>query len=173
MQADKLSDEAKQMQCATHPDVETGLTCNKCGKPICPQCMVQTPVGARCVQCARLRKLPTFQLSPAVLARSILAGLGTALISGIIWYLISHFVFYVSFFNIFLAAAVGYGIGQVISLSVNRKRGLSLKIIASTSVLIAYLIGNHVAIPFHIILYFNLLNIIAIAVGIYLAIFRL
>jgi hypothetical protein len=161
------------MQCANHPDVETGLTCNKCGKPICPACMVQTPVGARCVQCAKLKKLPTFQLSPAVLARSILAGLGTALVSGIIWYLISHFIFYIPFLNILLAAAVGYGIGQVISLSVNRKRGLPLKVIASISVFIAYLIGNHIGIPFHIILYFNLLNIVAIAVGVYLAIFRL
>ena len=161
------------MQCANHPDVETGLTCNKCGKPICPKCMVQTPVGARCGQCAKLKKLPTFQLSRADFVKSILAGLGTALIGGIIWYLVSHFVFQGLILNILLAAAVGYGIGQVVSLSVNRKRGLSLKVIASISVFIAYVIGNHVAMPLHFILYFNLMNLIVIAVGVYMSTFRL
>lgn len=161
------------MQCANHPDIETGLTCSKCGKPICPKCMVQTPVGARCVQCAKLKKLPTFQLSPANIVKSILAGLGAALVSGIIWYLISHFVIYGLFLNILLAAAVGYGIGQVVSLSVNRKRGLPLKVIASISVFVAYVISNHIAIPFHFILYFNLMNLIAIAIGVCMAIFQL
>jgi hypothetical protein len=135
--------------------------------------MVQTPVGARCVQCAKLKKLPTFQLSPANIVKSILAGLGAALVSGIIWYLISHFVIYGLFLNILLAAAVGYGIGQVVSLSVNRKRGLPLKVIASISVFVAYVISNHIAIPFHFILYFNLMNLIAIAIGVCMAIFQL
>src|SRR3989304_4969303 len=33
------------MQCATHPGVETELRCATCGKPICPDCLVGTPVG--------------------------------------------------------------------------------------------------------------------------------
>ena len=161
------------MQCANHPDVETGLTCSKCGKPICPKCMIQTPVGARCSQCAKLKKLPTFQLSHANLAKATMAGLGAALVSGIIWYLISHFVFHGLLSNILLAAALGYGTGQIVSLSANRKRGLPLKIVASISVLIAYIMGNYVAIPFHFILNFNLMNLIAIAIGIYMAVFQL
>ena len=135
--------------------------------------MVQTPVGARCAQCAKLKKLPTFQLSRADLAKSILAGLGAALVCGIIWYLISQFVFHGLLLNILLAAAAGYGTGQMVSLSANRKRGLPLKVIAAISVLIAYVIANHIAIPFHFILYFNLMNLIAIAIGVYMAVFRL
>jgi hypothetical protein len=135
--------------------------------------MVQTPVGARCSQCAKLKKLPTFQLSGTNLMMAILAGLGAALAGGIIWYVISHFVFHGLLSNIILAGALGYGTGQLVSLSANRKRGLPLKIIASVAVLVAYTIGNHIAIPFHFTLNFNLLNLIAIGIGMYMAIFQL
>lgn len=41
------------MYCANHPDVETTLRCNKCGKPICARCAVRTPTGYRCKECVR------------------------------------------------------------------------------------------------------------------------
>jgi len=63
----------RKMKCATHPQVETNLRCGKCGKLICPKCMIQTPVGARCLDCARLYKLPTYQVSTKYYLRAILA----------------------------------------------------------------------------------------------------
>jgi hypothetical protein len=39
--------------CANHPNVETSLRCNKCGKPICARCAVRMPVGYRCKECVR------------------------------------------------------------------------------------------------------------------------
>jgi MFS family permease len=39
--------------CAVHPDRETGLRCNKCGRYMCVQCAVSTPVGYRCRECVR------------------------------------------------------------------------------------------------------------------------
>jgi len=39
--------------CANHPNVETSLRCNKCGKPICAKCAVRMPVGYRCKECVR------------------------------------------------------------------------------------------------------------------------
>jgi len=161
------------MRCATHPDVETGLTCSKCGKPICPRCMVQTPVGARCAECAKLSKLPTFELSRIDYAKAIAISLGAAVVSGILWYLIRWFTPFMVFFNLLVSAGVGYGIGEVVSRSVNRKRSLLLKIMASVSVLIAFVIGNQVMLPVHFIVSFNLFNIVAIAIGVYLAISQL
>jgi len=38
--------------CYRHPDRETGLHCSTCGRPICPDCTTQTPVGIRCPECA-------------------------------------------------------------------------------------------------------------------------
>ncbi|MDA0256830.1 MAG: rhomboid family intramembrane serine protease, partial [Chloroflexi bacterium] len=34
--------------CERHPETETELRCQRCDTPICPRCMVQTPVGFRC-----------------------------------------------------------------------------------------------------------------------------
>ncbi|MBK5231801.1 MAG: rhomboid family intramembrane serine protease [Thermoleophilia bacterium] len=39
--------------CYRHPQVETGVSCSSCGRPICPDCMTQTPVGFRCPECSR------------------------------------------------------------------------------------------------------------------------
>ncbi|MGK2932042.1 MAG: rhomboid family intramembrane serine protease [Solirubrobacterales bacterium] len=41
--------------CYRHPSVETGVSCSSCGRPICPDCMTQTPVGFRCPECSRER----------------------------------------------------------------------------------------------------------------------
>jgi len=161
------------MQCATHPKVETNLTCGKCGKPICPRCMVQTDVGVRCVQCSGLNKLPTFKLTGTDYVKAIFVGLGVAMAAGALWYVIRLFTPYMVLFNLLIAAGVGYGIGELTSLSINRKRGLSLKIIAGIYVVTAFAIGNQVLFPFQFILSFNFFNLLAIGIGIYLAISRL
>lgn len=41
--------------CYRHPDRETGVTCSRCERPICPDCMTPTPVGMRCPECSRER----------------------------------------------------------------------------------------------------------------------
>jgi membrane associated rhomboid family serine protease len=41
--------------CYRHPGRETRVSCSACGRPICPDCMTQTPVGMRCPECARHR----------------------------------------------------------------------------------------------------------------------
>jgi membrane associated rhomboid family serine protease len=41
--------------CYLHPARETGLACSNCGRPICPECATQTPVGLRCPECAGRR----------------------------------------------------------------------------------------------------------------------
>ena len=73
------------MKCATHPEVDTNLSCGKCGKPICPKCMVQTPVGFRCRECADVRRLPTYELTPPQYLKAVGVGLGLAIVIGIIW----------------------------------------------------------------------------------------
>ena len=37
--------------CYRHSDRETGVRCARCGRPICAECMVSTPVGVRCPEC--------------------------------------------------------------------------------------------------------------------------
>ena len=37
--------------CYRHPDVATGVHCTRCGRAICPDCMVSAPVGHHCPAC--------------------------------------------------------------------------------------------------------------------------
>ena len=131
------------MQCATHPNVETELTCGRCDKPICPRCLVQTPVGARCRQCAGVRRLPTFEVSPAYAARGLAASLVAGAVVGAVWAgLLSNNLGFVGFFVFFVALGIGYAVGETVSWATNRKRGPTLQGIAVVGVVEAYLIRN-------------------------------
>ncbi len=156
------------MRCATHPGIETNLRCGKCGKPICPKCLVQTPVGARCPDCARLRKLPTYRVSIQYYLRAAGSGLGMAIVCGIAWGVVMHLVPFL-YLNLLLAPGVGYATGEVVSLSVNRKRGTGLAIVASLAVAISYLISILLRWGFG----FALLDLLALALGIFVAVMRL
>ncbi len=160
------------MRCATHPEVETSLRCSKCGKPICPRCLVQTSVGARCRDCARSYKVPTYHVSTKYYLKAIGTGLGMAIVCGVSWGVIGGLVTFFSF-NLLLAPAAGYAIGEVVSRSVNRKRSLGLAIVGSIAVVLSYLI----TLLFPGRLYFNLFNImyhlLALALGIFVAVIRL
>jgi len=159
-------------RCATHPDVETNLRCGKCGKLICPRCMVQTPVGARCRECARLYKLPTYRVSSVHYLRAAGTALGMAIVVGLVWGVIGSFLPFF-FLNLFLAAGVGYTIGEVVSRSVNKKRSPWLAVVGSLAVVIAYLVniftfGSVSLSPLLIIL-----ALVGIGIGIYMAVNRL
>jgi len=154
------------MKCATHPDVETNLRCGKCDKPICPRCMVQTPVGARCRECARLYKLPTYRVSRIYYLRAAGAAIGIAGVCGVLWGLLDGIIPFFYIFNIMLGGAVGYVCAQIIGLAVNRKRGTGLAVIASFSVLLSYLTALFVPWGLH----FSFFDIVAIGAGIFVAV---
>jgi len=160
------------MKCAYHPDVETNLSCGKCDKPICPKCMVQTPVGARCRDCAGLDKLPTFRVSTKYYLIAAGTALGMAIACGAVWGVIEWLV-PMFFLNLLLAAAAGYAIGEVTSLAVNRKRGTGLAVLGGTAVAISYaftfLFPGGLPIGIFSIIY----HIIAVGVGIFIAVTRL
>lgn len=39
--------------CYRHPERETGIACGRCGRPICPECMVSASVGFQCPECVQ------------------------------------------------------------------------------------------------------------------------
>jgi membrane associated rhomboid family serine protease len=39
--------------CYRHPERETYLSCVRCGKPACPECLREAPVGHQCVDCIK------------------------------------------------------------------------------------------------------------------------
>jgi len=162
------------MRCAYHPDVETNLRCGKCGRPICPKCLVQTPVGARCPKCARLYKLPTFSVSTKYYLRGVGTGVGIAIVCGIVWEIIIGVV--PLYLNLLLAPGIGYAVGELISLSANRKRSRGLAAVAGSCVVISYLItvlfpwGTHLGLSS---IMYLVIDLLALALGIFVAVTRL
>jgi hypothetical protein len=154
--------------CKRHSKIETNLFCGKCGDPICPKCLVQTPVGARCPSCARLSRVPTYRVSAIYYLRAAGAGLGIALACGIAWGFLQT-VLFSGFFSLLISAAVGFAIGEVISLSVNRKSGTGLAIIGALAVVVSYIIGNLTFWGWH----FQLFDLLSVAVGVFVSVARL
>jgi hypothetical protein len=165
-------------RCAAHPDVETNLRCGKCDKPICPKCLVETPVGARCRECARLYKLPTYRVSGQYYLRAAGTALGVAIIIGVIWGFVH---FYLGGFGPIVGVIVGYGIGfaiaEVTGLAINRKRGPWLAVIGALAVVICFGTATLVDFfrfgSFYLSGYQNILTLVAIGFGIYIAVNRL
>lgn len=125
-------------RCALHADVETGLACGKCGKYICPRCMIQTPVGSRCRECARVSKHPTFDVPTPYYLRSAVAGGVTGVVGGVIWGLLLGLG--IPFLPWLAAIAVGYVVGEAISAASNRKRGTGLAVVAAGGVSLAIIV---------------------------------
>ncbi|WP_026421815.1 rhomboid family intramembrane serine protease [Actinokineospora inagensis] len=79
--------------CVRHPDRPTGLSCTRCGRPACPECLVEASVGFQCVDCvgagpvarpttvagAPLRAKPS--LVPALIAVNVVLYAITALLA--------------------------------------------------------------------------------------------
>lgn len=95
--------------------------------------------------------------------------IGTGIAGGVIWWVIDAFA--PLYLGLILAAGIGYGIGELVTLSVNRKRGTGLAVVASAGVIISYLttivLGGLPAGLFSIAL-----DLVAIGIGVFTAISR-
>ena len=152
-------------RCAFDPEVETALACGKCGKYICPRCMIQTPVGSRCRECTTLTRHPTFDVNSSYYVRAAAAGGAVGIGAGLAWGLLISVG--IPFVSMFLAAGVGYVIGETVSVVTNRKRGPGLSLIAGASTTLAIVTMLIVAPPIYII---NLL--MSVGIALYIAISR-
>ena len=132
--------------------------------------MVQTPVGARCRECARVSRLPTFQVPAVYYLRAAGAAVGAAVVCGLLWGFLEGFIPYFYIFNIILGGASGFAIAEVMGLAVNRKRGTGLAVIAGFAVLVSYLIA--VLIPWGLG-GFSLFDLLAIGAGVFVAVTRI
>jgi hypothetical protein len=134
--------------------------------------MVQTPVGARCRECARLYRLPTYRINAVYYLRAGGVALVMAVVTGLVWGVINSFT---SFFylNLLLGAGAGYAIGEVVSLSVNRKRGRWLAVLVGLAVPVSYLVNifSFGSIPLNLLRI--IMDLVALGIGIYLAANRL
>jgi len=135
--------------CPRNPKNETNLRCSRCEEYICSDCMVQTPVGARCPTCARSTPIPTYDVTASFIVRGIATGVVSAVVLGggfwllTLWTLSEFVARLYPYPQVAAIVGIGLAIGEVISLAVNRKKGRILKIVSSCSVLVAIFITTY------------------------------
>src|SRR5258708_7194226 len=66
--------------CFHHLDRETGRACTRCGRPACPDCLIQASVGSQCFECVKrgvpkktVRIRQTLQRDPLITTKLITA----------------------------------------------------------------------------------------------------
>ncbi len=136
---------AEVLYCANHPDVETLLRCNRCGKPICLKCAQLTDVGYRCKECIRGVQAKYYNALPMdnLIAFGV-ALVVTALASPVASLLFGMFGF--GFLGLILAfmlgSAAGGVLGQIIRTSVGRRRGRQMPYFALAGIILGILVGS-------------------------------
>ncbi len=128
---------AERTTCARHRNVETYLRCAKCGTPICPKCLVHTPVGARCPSCAapprslaRRAPLLSYVLSTA-------AGLSVGMVAGVVL-VVAPF----GAFMILPLLLTGFLVGEAMSAAAGRRSGSALAVLAFVCTLVGPILGR-------------------------------
>ncbi|GAB4249368.1 MAG: hypothetical protein Kow00129_10150 [Thermoleophilia bacterium] len=133
------SDEEHQgVPCANHRDRLTMVRCSDCGKPICPDCMVFSPVGAKCRECARLPKSARLSLRPERAVRAIAASLAAGTAIGFFYYFLLGSTGFL-FFIFFLAVGIGYLVGEATLRAAGYYRGRETALIAAAGTVWAFL----------------------------------
>ena len=135
--AQPVDEEEEVLTCTWHPERETMLRCNRCGRPMCPECAVRHPVGLRCKECVKETRLPIYQVglrdylvAGAVgLFLSTLAGFVMSFLSGL-WFL-----------AFFIGPAVGAGIADLMGRAV-RKRGRGMAVLAGVCLVAGFLLAG-------------------------------
>lgn len=137
------SPDGDMLYCANHPTVETLLRCNRCNKPICTRCAVQTDVGFRCQECIRGVQDKYFNAASGDYAIAFFVGLAVAAIAApIVSMLIRQF----GFFGLIIAFIAGSGAGgalaQIIRSAVGKRRGRNLNAWALAGIILGILLGG-------------------------------
>ena len=120
--------------CANHSTVETMLRCNRCSKPICTRCAVQTPVGYRCKECVGQQQAVFYSGGPL---DYVIAGVISLVLGGVASYLMTLLGAW--FFAIILGPAVGIGIAELVRLAVRRRRSRYLWIVVAAAMVVGSL----------------------------------
>ena len=134
-----MNEPAAPMYCANHPNVETSLRCNKCGKPICARCAVRTPTGYRCKECVRGQ----LKIFDTAVWYDYLLGFLTAAILGFLASLLARLVSGLSFIGWILiiigAPSAGMVIAEGVRLVTRKHRSRPLFIVIAAAVVVGAL----------------------------------
>jgi len=130
---------ADTLYCSYHPQVQTALRCNRCGKPICPKCAVLTEVGYRCPDCIRTQQSAFFNIRWSDYPVALLVG-GT--VAGLAALLLGRVGLFIS---LLLSPVVGGLIAELVHLAIGRRRGRYIWLAVGSAVVAGGLFGSAIS----------------------------
>ena len=132
---DQVSTEEEVTYCEKHPDRETSLRCNKCGRLMCAECAVPTPVGYRCRECVRQHEDKFFTSTPVDYGIVFAVAAVISAVGFVALNMIGGFLLFV----IILSIPIGGAIGEVALRLTGRRRGRYSGEVAAAGVVIGAL----------------------------------
>lgn len=140
-----LDPAAPVLYCANHPDRETLLRCNRCDKPICLECAVQTPVGYRCKECVRRQQDVYFNGTRRDdLIAFAIALVVAAIATPIVAFLLGRVGFFGYIIAFIAGGAAGTALAQIIRQAVRRRRSRNMRWYALAGILAGIVAGSAV-----------------------------
>lgn len=135
------SGEAEALFCTVHPKAHTSLRCNKCGRPMCIRCAVQTPVGYRCKECVRGQQAIFFNARPLDLVIQAAISIPLSAVAATAVGLISFGGFYLVFFiGVGASSFAGVLIADLAHRAVGKRRGRYSWLVVAASIVVGALI---------------------------------
>jgi len=139
-EAAQAQPEYEVLHCYYHPDRETRLRCNKCGKPICTECAIRTPVGYRCPDCVRELQDKFYTATSAdTLKGAIVAFVGGLLIGVVTFLLIlllGRFLFFGFLAAFFVGPALGGAAAELVRRAMGKRRARRFPAIGDSAMLV-------------------------------------
>ena len=111
----------EMMYCEKHPDREASLRCIRCGRLMCTQCIVRSPTGYICKECASGFEDKFFHGTNAdYWIHGAVCFFGLAVAAAIVWQtrIASYLVF-----SVFIGPVVGGGVAELALRLTQRRRG--------------------------------------------------
>jgi hypothetical protein len=131
------------LYCANHPNRETLLRCNRCEKPICLDCAVQTDVGYRCRECIGQARAKYYTGGTPDVAVAVVVALVLGAIAGAVAYAFLGALGFFSFLIAFVAGpAVGGAIAEAIRMILRKRRAQGMKAAAAAATVAGILLGG-------------------------------
>ncbi len=134
---------APSVTCVNHPQTETLLRCNKCGKPVCMKCVERTVVGYRCKECLHGQREGYYNATSIDYVAAAIIGTVLSIVGGAIMGLVGGFWL----FGIFAGPIGGGVIAESIRAVIRRRRGRYIWLLACAAIVVGGVLGI-IGLPF-------------------------
>ena len=132
------------LHCYYHPDRETTLRCNKCGKPICTECAIRTPVGYRCPDCVREQQDKFYTATSSDIIKGAVVAFVGGLLTGLATLLtilfLGRFLFFGFLAAFFIGPALGGAVAEAVRRAMGKRHARNFPLIGAAVFLVAILI---------------------------------